>query len=164
MLICMGTTGPFSPCYNALNLTYPFFLFFQKYACGSMLARGLMWLFQFAADPNPKRAAPLWDWFTDCGPSAGFAKNQPHLELKVAEDISSSLQMVPVSIYFSFARFSHQMQLVGYLFGNTNPLGGRVNWQCGLPENAVTSYPSSPLQIKLGLGSDGRVDVGGLRG
>lgn len=46
----------FSSRYNALNLT---FSFFQKYACGSVLASSLMWLFQFAADPNPKRTAAL---------------------------------------------------------------------------------------------------------
>lgn len=72
--------------------------------------------------------------------------------------------MVPVSIYFSFARFSHQMQLVGYLSGNATLLSGRVNWQRGVHEDAATSCPSSPLQIKLCLHSDGRVEVGGLLG
>lgn len=40
-----------------------------------------------------------------------------------------------------------------------------MNWQRGeVPENAVTSCPSSPLQIKLGLRSDAVVEVGGRQG
>lgn len=58
-LICMRTTSHFSPCCNALNLTLKKKK--KNYACGSVLASGLMWLFQFAADPNPKPTAALRD-------------------------------------------------------------------------------------------------------